>query len=290
MNDRLIQILRQQSKSLTAQPTTAEPRLRRLTEVRAVLFDIYGTMLISGSGEVGTVAADVPDAFRMALQAVEIDTDELPADLGLEPTIRLHHERARAKGIEYPEVDIREVWHDALNALVQQEQLAPDVLQSDMSRIALEYECRVNPVWPMPHLESCVDALSSQRVLGIVSNAQFFTPLLFPALVLRSLNEMGFVHEMQYFSYVFGVAKPSTELFQRALEPLAHQGIDAADALYVGNDMLNDIATASQVGMKTALFAGDRRSLRMRDGDPRVGDCRPDLILTDLIQLTECIL
>lgn len=290
MNDRLIQILRQHSKSLTAQPTTAEPRLRRLTEVRAVLFDIYGTMLISGSGEVGTVAADVPDAFRMALQAVEIETDKLPADLGLEPTIRDHHERARAKGIEYPEVDIREVWRDALNALVQQEHLPPDVLQSDMSRIALEYECRVNPVWPMPHLESCVDALSSERVLGIVSNAQFFTPLLFPALMLRSLTEMGFAQEMQYYSYVFGVAKPSTELFQRALEPLAHQGIDAADALYVGNDMLNDIATASQVGMKTALFAGDRRSLRTRDGDPRVGNCRPDLILTDLSQLTECIL
>ena len=289
MNDRLIQIIRQHSKPLSAQPTKVEPRLQRLSHVRAVLFDIYGTMLISGSGEVGTVAVDVPDASRLALQAVDIDTAKLPADLGLEATIREHHERARDQGIDFPEVDIREVWRDALDALVQQQRLSKDVLQSDMSRIAVEYECRVNPVWPMPHVETCVDALRP-RVLGIVSNAQFFTPLLFPALLLRSLDEMGFSSGMQYFSYVSGVAKPSTELFRRALESLGRHGIDAAETLYVGNDMLNDIATASQVGMATALFAGDRRSLRLRDDDPRVRDCRPDLIVTDLSQLTECIL
>ncbi len=288
MNDHLIQIIRQHSQPLTAQPTTAEPRLQRLTNVRAVLFDIYGTMLISGSGEVGTVAVDVPDAFRLALQAVDIDTEKLPGELGLEPTIREHHERMRARGIDYPEVDIREVWRDALSDLVQQGSLTVDVDRVDISRISVEYECRVNPVWPMPHVESCVGSLG-QRVLGIVSNAQFFTPLLFPALLLRTLDEMRFSPDMQYFSYVSGVAKPSPKLFQEAVESLGHRGIDATDTLYVGNDMLNDVATASHVGMKTALFAGDQRSLRTRDGDPRIGDCRPDLILTDLKQLNECI-
>ena len=289
MNDPLIEIIRRHSQPLSPEPTSAEPRLRQLANVRAVLFDIYGTMLISGSGEVGTVAVDVPDAFRLALQSVHADTGKLPANIGLESTIHAHHEQSRAKGIDYPEVEIREVWRETLSNLVQQGCLREDILHSDMSRIAVEYECRVNPVWPMPHVESCVDALSS-RVLGIVSNAQFFTPLLFPALLLRSLEEMGFSPEMQYFSYVSGVAKPSIDLFQKARESLERRGIDASNTLYVGNDMLNDIATASRVGMKTALFAGDRRSLRTRDGDPRVGDCRPDLVLTDLSQLTECIL
>ena len=53
--------------------------------------------------------------------------------------------------------------------------------------------------------------------------------------------------------------------------------------------MLNDIWGAARHQFQTVLFAGDRRSLRKRDGDPRVGDCRPDLVLTDLSQLIECI-
>jgi len=31
--------------------------------------------------------------------------------------------------------------------------------------------------------------------------------------------------------------------------------------LYVGNDMLNDIWTATEAGCRTVLFAGDQRSL-----------------------------
>ena len=34
--------------------------------------------------------------------------------------------------------------------------------------------------------------------------------------------------------------------------------------------MLNDVAAAAAVGMRTALFAGDERSLRKRDSDERV--------------------
>jgi putative hydrolase of the HAD superfamily len=53
--------------------------------------------------------------------------------------------------------------------------------------------------------------------------------------------------------------------------------------------MRNDIAPAKAVGMQTALFAGDRRSLRWRRGDPLVGDELPDMVLTRLPQLLECV-
>ena len=53
----------------------------------------------------------------------------------------------------------------------------------------------------------------------------------------------------------------------------------------MGNDMLNDILPARSVGFRTALFAGDKRSLRLRRDDPRCNNLKPDMILTDLIQL-----
>jgi putative hydrolase of the HAD superfamily len=45
--------------------------------------------------------------------------------------------------------------------------------------------------------------------------------------------------------------------------------------------MLNDIQGAASAGFKTALFAGDRRSLRLRENDPRV-QTRPDAVLLRL--------
>jgi len=55
--------------------------------------------------------------------------------------------------------------------------------------------------------------------------------------------------------------------------------------LYVGNDRVNDIWPAVEEGMSTALFAGDSRSFRPRENDPRIRGVREDLLLTDLRQL-----
>ncbi len=41
----------------------------------------------------------------------------------------------------------------------------------------------------------------------------------------------------------------------------------------------------AQLGLKTALFAGDQRSLRLREHDPRCSTLEPDLIITKLSQL-----
>jgi putative hydrolase of the HAD superfamily len=50
--------------------------------------------------------------------------------------------------------------------------------------------------------------------------------------------------------------------------------------------MLNDISTASAAGCRTALFAGDRRSLRLREGENTV---EPDMIITGLTELESLI-
>jgi putative hydrolase of the HAD superfamily len=72
-----------------------------------------------------------------------------------------------------------------------------------------------------------------------------------------------------------------------AAEKLHLKGIQPAAVLFVGNDMLNDIYPASAIGFQTALFAGDRRSLRLRTDDPRCADLSPELVLTDLGQLSQ---
>jgi putative hydrolase of the HAD superfamily len=157
-------------------------------------------------------------------------------------------------------------------------------------QLALEHEVRANPVWPMPNLEGCLSKLRSAGLaLGIVSNAQFFTPELFPALLNHTLQQLGFSPALEFYSYRFGQAKPGRFLYEQARQALSSMSISADEVVYVGNDVLNDVTPARQVGFRTALFAGDARSLRLREGDPRVAGVAADLVLTDLGQLAECV-
>ena len=61
--------------------------------------------------------------------------------------------------------------------------------------------------------------------------------------------------------------------------------IPTDSALYVGNDMLNDIYPAQKTGFITGLFAGDARSLRLRSDEPACKNLSADIVITDLIQL-----
>ena len=126
--------------------------------------------------------------------------------------------------------------------------------------------------------------------MGIISNAQFYTPELLPAFLGTQSEAWGLDPALEFYSYQHGLAKPGQALFRLAAEELMRRGIEPRGAVYVGNDMLNDVLPARQVGFRTALFAGDARSLRRRGDDPRLEGIRPDLVLTKLADLNECIM
>ena len=205
--------------------------------------------------------------------------------------IQRTHARRRQDGIEYPEVDIAEVWKGVLSALIKEGLVRGDPCPDAVARLAVEYECRVNPVWPMPGLVDTLKSLLEKGlVLGIVSNAQFFTPLLFRAFLDGPPEDVGFQRSLCVWSCEVLEAKPSTALFQRALATLASESALAPhETLYVGNDKLNDIWPAAADGCRTALFAGDKRSLRLREDDPRCAGIEPDAVITDLRQLQSVV-
>ncbi len=274
-------------------PTDATPVLRPLAGLRAVLFDVYGTLLISASGELDRAdsvarAEAVRAAFTAATSARNVPATAAAA--ALVQTIQEFHDRARAAGIAHPEVEIVDVWKHTIARLIASGLLPPAAQRIDVRRLALEYEVRVNPVWPMPGLDDCLDQLRDRNMqLGLVTNAQFFTPEIFPALLGRTLEELGFHAGLQWYSYRYGRAKPDLWLFEEARAGLSQSGVAAAEVLFVGNDVLNDVCPARCVGFRTALFAGDARSFRPRLGDPRVAHVVPDLVITDLSMLSRCL-
>ncbi|MGB0415757.1 MAG: HAD family hydrolase [Coraliomargarita sp.] len=276
-------------------PEDAARRLVPLDGIRAVVFDIYGTLFSSGVGDISLATEQNRDS---ALKAVLRDNgiqlsakgEECRIDNALHAVIHSHQDRRRDDGIEYPEVEIRAVWVDFIQQLLTDGLLEPE-FEADIETLVIDYESRVNPTQAMPGLQTTLDKLRAQgRVLSIISNAQFCTPLLFETYLQHDLKELGFSLDCAVWSYEQLEGKPSKRLYEVSAALLkAHHGIEPGEVLYVGNDMRNDIWPAQLVGYKTALFAGDRLSLRRRPDDPRCKDVVADLEITALDQVFECI-
>lgn len=290
---KLVERIKALCSPMDPKPTGMETRIIRLPEIRAILFDVYGTLLISGSGDIGVAKTENDEkSFRKALAVTGI------ADNGFDDTIsgtRLlaqligeMHDIRRRQGVEYPEVDIIAIWKAVFEHL-SKDVPGLEISQHKLHHIAVEYENRVNPVWPMPGAQEILSTCRAKHmVLGIVSNAQFYTPLLFHSLLGSCLEALGFDPRCCVWSYQSLEAKPSLRLFEKALDNLfSIYSIAAAQTLYIGNDLLNDIWPAQRLGCKTALFAGDQRSLRLRQSDDRCRGIEPDLIIDDLRQLLQ---
>ncbi len=194
----LIRRMHALTSPLAPLPTAQAPRIEPLQGIRAVLFDIYGTLVISGCGDIGLTAEQAPgartnqdDPFRLALGSAGVDTDALPDGFdgaaALREVIGASHARARAQDIDYPEVDILAIWEALLTGLG----ISADA--RTIRRIAVEYEFRSNAVWPMPGLRQLIAELAQRGlVLGIVSNAQFYTPLMLAAFLGNDIAAAGF--------------------------------------------------------------------------------------------------
>ena len=263
---------------LSPLPTSMRPGGRLAQQIQCVLFDIYGTLFISGSGDIRVAQKTSPEARKLQRLVQKFNIRKRPRDLieQLYRAIEDEHRRLLDDGIDYPEIKIDRIWKQILET---------DDLDA-ARRFAIEYELIVNPVFPMPNLDKTLTACRKQNLtMGLISNAQFFTPLLFEWFLHAKPEDLGFHSELIFLSYQLRHAKPSLVPFEKAATVMNTMGLRTAASLYVGNDMLNDIYPAKQLGFQTALFAGDKRSLRLRTDDARCINLSADLVLTDLGQL-----
>lgn len=227
--------------------------------IRAVVFDVYGTLLAAPAG--GVKPDPAADALlREIIRAYGHEPSESPS-MDLHHAVRRCHADA---GHAHPEVDLRQLWRELLG-------LAPD---HDTTELVIDIESAWHPARIMPGAEAVLEELVAGGVpLGLLSNAQ-----------CNTLHDLGataawFEPDLTILSYRHRMAKPAPELFHLMLERLAARGIAPAEALMVGNDPLHDIAPAAAAGMRTALFTGHPASLRP-------GKHATDLVFNDWSELS----
>ena len=251
----------------------------------AVAVDVYGTLLSSFAGEPGPAAEWVSSD----------DSGAFPHDMAarLHRIVATDHAEARAKGIPWPEVDGPSVFARALGLDLE-----------NGARACVAWECSVNKCRAMPGAAEFLAACRDRAMpLGIVSNAQFYTPLfmeaafgatLVPREALGTLGTeldpgLGFDGELAMWSFKTGRAKPDRWMFDELASRLERRGIRRDRILYVGNDALNDCATAGEAGLMTALFAGDSRSFKPRLEDPRVAEWPPGTVAVSWADLRRIV-
>ena len=290
----LIQLFRDRTKPLPSAPAKVEKRIPNASgNFQAVIFDVYGTLISSGAGDISLAQpAAQSDLIRRLLRNAGLKLANAPTNYAAQfnQEIQRRHQESRRQGIDFPEVDILEVWSALIRRWTRQNSInPPDLFQ--IRRLAVEYECAVNPVWSNKGCRGIIDHCRRAGLrLGIVSNAQFYTPLMLEALLGKTPSALGFDPALQLWSYLEKRAKPDPALCETIARHLQSQfRIQQNETIFIGNDMLKDIWPAQQAGFRGVLFAGDRRSLRLRLDDARCRNLKPYAVTTSLSQIRELL-
>ncbi|MEX2578966.1 MAG: HAD family hydrolase [Verrucomicrobiales bacterium] len=265
-------------------PADVPPKLTAMGGIKAVIFDIYGTLLVSAAG-----GGDRPDEATSQAMAKVVERLGPPLKAGdgaalavaYRAVVRQHQDSRRAEGVDFPEIEIREVWETVLGEFVPT-RLSSAAIES----ASIAFECAVNPVGPMPGARGAIEALRGTGfLLGVVSNAQFYTPVVIESCLGASFGELGFASDLMVFSYLERRSKPSVALFECLKSRAAERSVSADEMLYLGNDLEKDMFSAAAAGFRTGLFAGDQRSLRLGGRSYAEASEKADVVITDLEQL-----
>jgi len=278
-------------------PTGAVPSYKRDESIKALIFDIYGTLIISASGDIMQAGYDA-SMFKRSLDAAGFEI--LVPEAGLmaihslfEEEVTNGKDEAKASGIPFPELNIVEIWRKTLGR-AEDRGLIRGMDKADLRLFTFIFELSSNQVWPMPKMQEAIDALKEKGFpLGIVSNAQFYTPVMMNYFFSGEIHGEefldGFERDLSVFSYKMLKGKPDPAVYEALVEPLAQRGLKPGDVLYVGNDMLKDMYASQQVGFKTCFYAGDMRAYRLRKDHPQASQIKPDYVITELSQLLEIV-
>ena len=286
----------------------ARPHLQRLPGLRAVTWNVYGTLLAIAEGE---LCFEHPNKFIMDL-ALDKTIQEFKMWQAMtrkpgQPAEYMHtiyrrvldEFRLQPSAAErYPEIPADKVWEAIVKKLLQNEYSFNasffGSLDDYSRKIAYFFHRSLQGTACYPGaaaaLEYVADQLGHQ---GLIADGQCFTCV----QLQRGLREQGCTRSLaelipeslRVLSWEVRAKKPSERLFRLGLARLAERGIKPSQVLHVGSHLRHDVAPARGLGMKTALFAGDKASLHAHSDQLKDPHLRPDVLITELNQIVEIV-
>ncbi|MBL9209670.1 MAG: HAD family hydrolase [Opitutaceae bacterium] len=212
--------------------------------VRAVIFDVYQTLLA-----VGPAPADRDARWQELTRATFGPTARLGLEdfiLACDAVIAREHAVSRTAGIRFPEI----FWPDVVREVIPAFGALPAAAQADF---LLRQKSLLHTVSLMPGADAVLRWLHEREVpAGIASNAQPYTLLeLARELAPAGIGLGRFAPDLCFWSFAHGFSKPDPHVFRLLSARLQARGIAAGDTLMVGDRLDNDIAPARAQGWRT---------------------------------------
>ena len=291
------------------EPAKATPYLKPLTDIKAVTWNVYGTLLRIADGE---LLFQHPQAIRM-----EVALDKTIHEFNMWNSMtrkpgkpweymqqkyqhvldELQMASSGRKG-EPVEVNSAKLWLKLLGMLDKKDYQYDTALYGDLDelseKVAYFFHSSLQGVEAAPNALAALLALSSNGFRqALFADAQPFTI----AQLVLALREQGkvpspdnlFNSSLHTFSYLEGMRKPSRTLFLRAMDRFNKLGLEPGQVLYVSSRVHDDLAHAKSLGMRTALYAAEKLSLQAAPEDMKDPAMKPDRLLTDLAQVRELV-
>ncbi len=291
-----------------AEMPRAKPHLAPMPEVRAVTWSVYGTLLNIAGGE---LLFEHPQQFVMDV-ALDKTIQEFkmwpamtrkpgqPADYlrQIYANVLAEMQFVPSKAEKHPEVAADRIWGAILKKLLPNEYkfdagfFGP---LADYSRkVAYFFHASLQGCTGYPGLARALQHVQrTLAVQGLLANGQCFTPVQLARAVkaqeaAEKLTDL-IPEDLRVLSYEVRAKKPSERIFREMLGRLKARGIEASQVLHIGANVVQDVAPAKKLGMKTALFAGDKATLQATPEQVKQPHLRPDLLLTELPQIAEVV-
>ncbi len=290
-------------------PVNAKPSIEPLPEIKAVLWDVYGTLLRTPDGAF-TLFPEQEVRLQVALEKTIHEFNMWnsmyrkpgPPWQSMINQYRDYAERLAMVGTkrrgDVTDVNLVHVWQTVVDRLFDKEYTYDESELGDVDdlseKIAFFFHCSLQAIEARSGLSQTLTLLMESGVRqGVLADGQPFTMV----QLARALAQEGtpppvfqvFPSEHNLMSYQMGIKKPSPSLYKQAAGQLAIKGIEPSEILHVSCRLETDLAPARAAGMKTALLAAEKTGLEATANMIKDPQTRPDRLLTDITQITSVV-
>ncbi len=292
-----------------AESAKATPYLKPITGIKAVTWNLYGTLLRIADGD---LLFQHPQPVRMEI-ALDKTIQEFnmwnsmtrkpgkPWEYMQQKYLNVYDELKMAssgrKG-DMTEVNSTHVWKKLLAMLDKKDYEYDTAFYGDMDELSAKVAYFFHS--SLQGVEAAEGALAALLAIqagglrqSLLADAQPFSIVqLFRGLLTQGTiprPDVLFPPSLNTFSYVEGVRKPSKTLFLRAVDRYVKIGIEPEQILHVSSRVHDDLAVAKSLGMRTALYAAEKLGLQAAAEELKDPAMKPDRLLTRLIDVREIL-
>jgi FMN phosphatase YigB (HAD superfamily) len=290
------------------QPAKARPHLSHLHGIRLVTWNIYGTLLNLTGGElyfqhpqkmIMDVALDkTVQEFKMWASMSRKPGQPSEYMGQIYDNLLTAQRQAPSHGEKFPEILSERIWEAVLGKLAQKKYEYDESFFGSVAeysrKIAYFFHTSLQGTACNPGVTDAMEFLYSCGVVqGLIADGQCFTLL----QLQRALEQQNCVTplglmldpELCVMSFAQRGKKPSERLFRPVLQAAASHGIAPAQILHIGTRIVQDLAPAKKLGMRTCLYAGNKESLQATREQVKDPVTRPDVLITEFEQLRAVI-